>query len=436
LLDFGDGLDRRAFKSVLSSIGWPESEFRRHDSRAIERLRNQFAVAARRDILTWVTSCMTGALVERLNGLHSGRRDIKNLPPPNEQGLPVTDIDYSDKTVLITGGTGSFGKKMATRLLNGNVERIRILSRDELKQHEMRIDFADSRMEYHIGDVRNPDSIRRAMQGVDLVFHAAALKQVPSCEFFPLEAVMTNVLGSSNVIEAARQADVQTMVCLSTDKAVMPVNAMGLSKALMEKVAQAAARSATEDGTTICAVRYGNVMYSRGSVIPLFVQQIFEGRPLTVTDPGMTRFLLPLEVAVELVEYAFSHAEPGDTFIRKAPASTMGVLAEAVVRLFEVDTPIETIGVRHGEKIYETLATREELRNSEDHGHYWRLRMDGRGLDYGAYFSEGEQVNIAAESDYHSHNTDRLDVEGTMELLLQLPELKAALDDFAALRGS
>jgi UDP-N-acetylglucosamine 4,6-dehydratase/5-epimerase len=354
---------------------------------------------------------------------------------------PVTDseqsdmTDYSGKTVLITGGTGSFGKKMATRLLDGNVSRIRILSRDELKQHEMRTDFADSRLEFHIGDVRNPASLHHAMYGTDLVFHAAALKQVPSCEFFPLEAVMTNVLGSSNVIEAARQADVKTVVCLSTDKAVLPVNAMGLSKALMEKVAQAAARSASENGTTtICAVRYGNVMYSRGSVIPLFVQQIFEGRALTVTDSGMTRFLLPLEVAVELVEYAFSHAKPGDTFIRKAPASTMGVLAEAVTRLFEVDNPIETIGVRHGEKIYETLATSEELRNSEDRGHYWRLRMDGRGLDYGAYFSEGEQVNMAAESDYHSHNTERLDVEGTMDLLLQLPELKAALDHFTALR--
>jgi UDP-N-acetylglucosamine 4,6-dehydratase/5-epimerase len=344
-------------------------------------------------------------------------------------------VDYGDKTVLITGGTGSFGQKMARRLLDGGVARIRILSRDEAKQHQMRVDFADPRLEFHIGDVRNRRSIERVMAGTDLVFHAAALKQVPSCEFFPVEAVMTNVLGSANVVDAASAAGVTTLVCLSTDKAVLPVNAMGMSKALMEKVAQAAARASGPGETTICSVRYGNVMYSRGSVIPLFVQQIFEGRPLTVTDPAMTRFLLPLEVAVELVEYAFSYAVPGDTFIRKAPSTTMGVLAEAVREVFEVDNPIEVIGVRHGEKLYETLATQEELRNAEDRGEYWRLRMDDRGLNYSTYFSEGEQVNLEAEEDYHSHNAERIDVAGTIELLLQLPEIRQARDRLIASRG-
>jgi len=253
------------------------------------------------------------------------------------------------------------------------------------------------------------------------------LKQVPSCEFFPLQAVLTNVLGSANVIEACQETDVSSVVCLSTDKAVMPVNAMGMTKALMEKVAQASARSGAGPNTVVSSVRYGNVMYSRGSVIPLFVKQIFEGLPLTVTDPNMTRFLLPLEVAVDLVDFAFRHAEPGDTFIRKAPASTVGDLAEAMRRLFGVDNPIEVIGVRHGEKLYETLATHEELRNASDEGAYWRLRMDGRGLDYAQYFTDGDAVDLTDTEDYHSHNTERLDVEATMELLLQLPEIQADL---------
>ncbi len=337
-----------------------------------------------------------------------------------------------DKNVLITGGTGSFGRKMAEHLIRlGGSGTIRILSRDEAKQHQMRVDFDNPRLDFYVGDVRERQSVDHAMRGVDLVFHAAALKQVPSCEFFPLQAVLTNVIGSANVIESAQAASVESVVCLSTDKAVMPVNAMGMTKALMEKVAQASARRGDDD-TTVSSVRYGNVMYSRGSVIPLFVQQIREGKPLTVTDPDMTRFLLPLETAVELVEHAFTHAEPGDTFIRKAPASTVGDLAIAVRELFEVEAPIETIGVRHGEKLYETLATGEELRGAEDMGDYWRLRMDTRGLDYASYFSEGDQS--VGSDDYHSHNTERLDVAGTKELLLGLPEVKRELDSWVASR--
>ncbi len=332
-------------------------------------------------------------------------------------------------TVLITGGTGSFGNKMARRLLDQGYDKIRIFSRDEAKQHQMRVDFADPRLEFHIGDVRDRQSVDFAMVGVDLVFHAAALKQVPSCEFFPLQAVMTNVIGSATVIESAQAAGVRSVVCLSTDKAVMPVNAMGMSKALMEKVAQSSARRS--DSTVVSSVRYGNVMYSRGSVIPLFVQQLFEGKPLTVTNPDMTRFLLPLETAVELVEFAFHNAEPGDTFIRKAPACTVGDLARAMSDLFGVDNRIQEIGVRHGEKLYETLATTEELRHAQDMGNYWRLRMDTRGLDYAQYFTEGDSVEAAA-ADYHSHNTERLNVEGTRQLLSQLPEIRADLKRWQA----
>ena len=332
---------------------------------------------------------------------------------------------YEDKTVLITGGTGSFGKKMARRLLDRGYGKVKIFSRDELKQHDMRIDFADQRLEFHIGDVRDRQSVDHAMGGVDYVFHAAALKQVPSCEFFPLQAVQTNIIGSANVIESAQAKGVKSVVCLSTDKAVLPVNAMGISKAMMEKIAQSSARR-TPDTTIVSSVRYGNVMYSRGSVIPLFVQQIFNKQPLTVTDPNMTRFLLPLEVAVDLVEHAFEHAEAGDIFIRKAPASTVGDLAEAMRELFEVENPVQEIGIRHGEKLYETLATVEELRHAEDMGDYWRLRMDQRGIDYAQYFSEGE-VQVAEVEDYHSHNTERLDVAGTRDLLLELPEIHEAL---------
>lgn len=340
----------------------------------------------------------------------------------------------SGRTVLITGGTGSFGHKMAARLLAGEVGSVRVFSRDEAKQHQMRVDFGDPRLEFYLGDVRNEDSLRRAMFDVDHVFHAAALKQVPSCEFFPVEAVLTNVLGSANVIEAAQQMGVGSVVCLSTDKAVLPVNAMGMTKALMEKVAQSAARSSRTADTVVSSVRYGNVMYSRGSVIPLFVQQIFEGKPLTLTDPEMTRFLLPLETAVDLVDFAFENARPGDTFIRKAPASTVGVLAEAMISLFEVDNPINVIGVRHGEKLYETLATAEELRGASDEGDYWRLQMDGRGLNYEQFFTEGTAENAVVVEDYHSHNTRRLSVQETTELLLELPEIRADLDRWAATR--
>lgn len=338
----------------------------------------------------------------------------------------MTDIDHADTSVLITGGTGSFGRQMATRLLEQGYGHVRILSRDEAKQHQMRVDFADARLDFHVGDVRDRTSVDHAMAGVDLVFHAAALKQVPSCEFFPEQAVMTNVLGSSNVIESAQAARVRTVVCLSTDKAVMPINAMGMTKALMEKIAQAAARRSTSP-TVVCSVRYGNVMYSRGSVIPLFVDQIKAGKPITLTDPNMTRFLLPLDRAVDLVEHAFTHAESGDIFIRKAPASSMGDLAAAMVELFGSDAPIETIGVRHGEKLFETLATQEELRHAEDMGAYWRLRMDTRGLDYSQYYSEGEPVDLASLEDLHSHNTERLDVIGTMELLREIPEVRSEL---------
>ena len=340
---------------------------------------------------------------------------------------------YEDKTVLITGGTGSFGKKMARRLIDGGVGKVKIFSRDEAKQHFMREDFSDPRLEFHIGDVRDRQSVDHAMGGVDYIFHAAALKQVPSCEFFPLQAVLTNIIGSANVIESAQARDVKSVVCLSTDKAVMPVNAMGMSKALMEKVAQASARRSV-DSTIVSSVRYGNVLYSRGSVVPLFVDQINNKKPLTITDPNMTRFLLPLEVAVELVEHAFLHGQPGDVFIRKAPASTVRDLAQAVVELMETDTPIEEIGVRHGEKLYETLATVEELRHAEDMGDYWRLRMDDRGLDYAQYFSEGEQTELASAEDYHSHNTEQLDVEGTKELLLELPEMHQAIAEWKAIR--
>lgn len=332
----------------------------------------------------------------------------------------------TDATVLITGGTGSFGHKMARRLLDQGYKRVKIFSRDEAKQHQMRVDFSDPRLEFHVGDVRERQSVDHAMAGVDLVFHAAALKQVPSCEFFPLQAVFTNIMGSANVIESAQAAGVDTVVCLSTDKAVMPINAMGMSKALMEKVAQAASRR-EDSTTTVCSVRYGNVMYSRGSVIPTFVQQIQEGKPLTITNPAMTRFLLPLEVAVELVEYAFTNAEQGDIFIRKAPACTVMDLALAVRELMGSDCEINQIGVRHGEKLYETLATQEELRGAEDMGDYWRLQIDSRGLDYAQYFSEGDDVQLETLEDYHSHNTERLDLEGTKALLMKLPEMQAAV---------
>ncbi|SHG30017.1 UDP-glucose 4-epimerase [Jatrophihabitans endophyticus] len=329
-------------------------------------------------------------------------------------------------TVLITGGTGSFGSTMVRRLLTGDVGTVKILSRDEAKQDDLRRALGDPRAKFYLGDVRDRDSVAEAMDGVDHVFHAAALKQVPSCEFFPAQAVRTNVQGSANVIDAAADAGAASVVCLSTDKAVYPVNAMGMTKALMEKTAQAFARNNPASGTVVSVVRYGNVMYSRGSVIPLFVEQALAGRPLTVTDPHMTRFLMSLAESVQLVEYAFEHASPGDLFVRKAPASTVADLAAAVSRLLGGEQAPVTIGTRHGEKLYETLLSREEMVYAQDRGDYYRVPLDARSLDYGLYFDEGDRRQID-QDDYTSHNTRRLDVEGTVELLHTLPEVQALL---------
>ncbi|WP_196780902.1 polysaccharide biosynthesis protein [Nocardioides sambongensis] len=315
---------------------------------------------------------------------------------------------------------------MVRRLLAAGAEEVRVFSRDELKQHDLRVALDDPRVRFHIGDVRDRDSVDRAMRGAELVFHAAALKQVPSCEFFPMEAVQTNVIGSHNVIESADAHGVRSVVCLGTDKAAYPVNAMGMSKGLMEKVAQAFARNNPGSATTVSTVRYGNVMCSRGSVIPLFVEQLKRRRPLTLTDPDMTRFLMSLDEAVLLVEHAFTHAAPGDLFIRKAPASTVEVLARAVAKAMGVEAELQVIGTRHGEKLYETLATREELARSQDVGEYFRVSVDARDLNYGQYFDEGDEHESEID-DYHSHNTERLDVDGVVELLNGLPAFRALL---------
>jgi UDP-N-acetylglucosamine 4,6-dehydratase len=333
----------------------------------------------------------------------------------------------SGATVLVTGGTGSFGSTMVRRLLSTGADEVRVLSRDELKQHEMRHDLGDPRVRFYLGDVRDQDSVHRATRGVDFVFHAAALKQVPSCEFFPIEAVRTNVLGSANVIEASNANGVRSVVCLGTDKAAYPVNVMGMSKALMEKVAQAFARNNPTARTVVSTVRYGNVMASRGSVIPLFVEQVKAGRPMTITDPDMTRFLMSLEEAVSLVEHAFTGASSGDLFVRKAPASTVGDLAVAVADLMGVEPDIRVIGTRHGEKLYETLATREELTRAEDQGDYYRVPVDARDLNYSEYYEEGE-VEEASYDDYHSHNTERLDLDGVKKILSDLPAFQTLLD--------
>lgn len=332
------------------------------------------------------------------------------------------------KRVLITGGTGSFGKTMVNELLAGDIEEVRILSRDEEKQDTLRNMLGDTRARFFVGDVRDRESVSRAVKGVDAVFHAAALKQVPSCEFFPMEAVRTNIVGSENVIRASIDHGVGSLVCLSTDKAVQPINAMGMSKAMMEKMAQAASREIGADAaTTISCVRYGNVMCSRGSVIPLFIRQIKNGQPITITEPNMTRFLMPLRDSVALVRFAFAHARQGDLFIKKAAASTIADLATALVELFGApDHPVQTIGWRHAEKLYETLASAQELGTAEDMGDYWRLRLDDRDLNYSVYFSEGE-TTTATLDDYHSHNTERLDVAGVKKLLLSLPEVQAEL---------
>lgn len=335
-------------------------------------------------------------------------------------------MSFSDKKVLITGGTGSFGRHMTDRLLSLGCNHIRILSRDEAKQDEMRVNYGRPELKFYIGDIRDRHSVDKAMRGVDLVFHAAALKQVPSCEFFPLEAVKTNITGSQNVIDSAIEAGVKSIVCLSTDKAVMPVNAMGMSKAMMEKTAQAASRQVDEDETTISCVRYGNVMYSRGSVIPLFIKQIKEGQPLTLTEPSMTRFMLSLPDAIELVSFALENARQGDIFVKKAPACTVQLLAETLLEIFEADNEIQVIGMRHGEKLYETLASGEELRRSEDLGGYYRVSYDERDLNYNKYFTEGDPEEAATE-DYHSHNTYQLNKSELKELLLKLPEVQAEL---------
>jgi UDP-N-acetylglucosamine 4,6-dehydratase/5-epimerase len=330
------------------------------------------------------------------------------------------------KTLLITGGTGSFGNAVLQRFLGTEVAEIRVFSRDEKKQDDMRRRLNNIKVKYYIGDVRDRRSIDFAMNGVDIVFHAAALKQVPSCEFFPMEAVRTNIMGTENVLDSAIEHKVRKVICLSTDKAVYPINAMGISKAMMEKVMVAKSRTVRGSDTVICGTRYGNVMVSRGSVIPLFVEQIFDGKPLTVTDPNMTRFLMSLEDAVDLVLFAFEHAKPGDIFVHKAPASTIGDLAQAVKEIFQTDREIRIIGTRHGEKLYETLLTREEMVAASDLGEYYRIPADVRDLNYAGYFVEGEkETNFAAE--YNSHNTTRLDVDGIKHLLLNLEFIQKTL---------
>ena len=334
---------------------------------------------------------------------------------------------FKDKVLMITGGTGSFGNTVLNRFLSTEVREIRIFSRDEKKQEEMRIALNNPKLKFYIGDVRDYDSIYQSMKGVDYVFHAAALKQVPSCEFYPLEAVRTNVLGSDNVMKAAIARGVARVVMLSTDKAVYPINAMGISKAMMEKLMIAKARTQREDETVLCATRYGNVMASRGSVIPLFVSQLKEGKPLTVTDPNMTRFLMSLDDSVELVLYAFEHGEQGDIFVQKAPASTVADLAQALKELFKKDNPVRVIGTRHGEKLYESLISREEMAKAQDMGSYFRIPADNRDLNYAQYFSEGEE-KISHQEDYTSHNTERLNVGQVKALLLKKDVIKEELD--------
>ena len=334
---------------------------------------------------------------------------------------------FKDKVLLITGGTGSFGNAVVEHFLQSEFAEIRVFSRDEKKQEDMRIAFRNDRLKFYIGDVREYDSVHDALRGVDYVFHAAALKQVPSCEFYPMEAVRTNVIGAENVMRAAIAHGVRRCVVLSTDKAVYPINAMGMSKAMMEKVMVARSRQCDPDRTVLSATRYGNVMASRGSVIPLFLLQLIEGRPLTITDPAMTRFLMSLEESVGLVLYAFEHARPGDIFVQKAPASTVGDLAVALRELLGRDNEIRIIGTRHGEKLYESLVSREEMARAEDLGGYYRIPADSRDLNYDKYFVEGE-TRISTLDDYTSHNTVRLDVEGVKKVLLQLDLVREAMN--------
>jgi UDP-glucose 4-epimerase len=333
---------------------------------------------------------------------------------------------FDDSVLMITGGTGSFGQAVLNRLLSTGVKEIRIFSRDEKKQEDMRIAFKNSKLRFYIGDVRDQASVSRAMKGVDFVFHAAALKQVPSCEFYPMEAVLTNVIGTENILNAATESDVRRVVVLSTDKAVYPINAMGISKAMAEKIMVAKARTQRVGETVFCATRYGNVMASRGSVIPLFVSQLKRGKPITLTDPKMTRFLMSLDESVELVLYAFEHGQQGDIFVQKAPASTVGDLAQALKLIFQMDVQLHVIGTRHGEKLYESLISREEMAHAQDLGRYFRIPADNRDLNYAKYFSEGEE-SISHLEDYTSHNTHRLDVEEIKTLLLKLDYIKEEL---------
>lgn len=334
---------------------------------------------------------------------------------------------FKNKTLMITGGTGSFGNAVLKRFLSTDVAEIRIFSRDEKKQEDMRIVLNNSKLKFYIGDVRNYESVHQAMKGVDYVFHAAALKQVPSCEFYPMEAVRTNVMGTENVLNAATACGVKRVVVLSTDKAVYPINAMGISKAMAEKLVVAKSRMQQDGETIFCATRYGNVMASRGSVIPLFVSQLKSGNALTVTDPNMTRFLMSLEDSVDLVLYAYQHGKQGDIFVQKAPASTVADLAQALKELFKNDGDVRVIGTRHGEKLYESLISREEMAHAEDMGGYYRIPADNRDLNYAKYFSEGEE-KISQLEDYTSHNTHRLDVEQVKALLLKLDYIKEELN--------
>lgn len=334
---------------------------------------------------------------------------------------------FKNKTLMITGGTGSFGNAVLNRFLNTDIKEIRIFSRDEKKQDDMRHSYNSDKIKYYIGNVRDLASIKNALYGVDYVFHAAALKQVPSCEFFPVEAVKTNVLGTDNVLTASIECGVKKVICLSTDKAAYPVNAMGTSKAMMEKVFVAKSRTVSPDKTLICGTRYGNVMCSRGSVIPLFIEQIKAGKPLTVTDPTMTRFIMSLEEAVELVIFAFQHAESGDIMVQKAPACTIGVLAQAVKELFHADNPIKVIGIRHGEKMYETLLTNEECAHAIDMGNFYRVPADKRDLNYDKYFNKGDSKRNTL-TEFNSNNTELLDVEKVKEKLLSLSYIRDEIE--------
>ena len=334
---------------------------------------------------------------------------------------------FKNKVLLITGGTGSFGNAVLSKFLDSDLKEIRILSRDEKKQEDMRLRLNNEKIKFYIGDVRDYESVDSAMNGVDYVFHAAALKQVPSCEFYPMQAVKTNINGPDNVLRAARKNSIKKSIFLSTDKAVYPINAMGLSKAMMEKLVVSQSRYSDVE-PIFCCTRYGNVMASRGSVIPLFVSQIKAGNSITITDPNMTRFMMSLDQSVQLVEYAYSNGKSGDIFVKKAPASTMMTLAKALLKIFEKNNPIDIIGTRHGEKLYESLLTREEMQKAEDLGDYYRVPPDNRDLNYASYFTKGEQIELE-QNDYNSHNTERLDEDGLIELLLRLDYIKHELSN-------